>query len=228
MAHGVKIDPDGHVWTVDAHTSIVRKYAADGKLLLEVSVGDIPEPNRPFCGATDVAFRKDGHFYVADGYCNARVIEYAADGKKVREWGTKGRSHGQFQLAHDVAVAANGTVFVADRENGRVQWFDPEGTYLGEKHFGGQLFSAQVGADGMVYVGTHARGTPGYDVDSNVFEFDPKTGRIIGRVEIFAHQLTVGADGTLYPGSVNLKIGTDPNATAIVIYKPHTNHSARR
>lgn len=220
MAHGIKIDPAGNLWTVDAHTSMVRKYTPDGQLLLEVSVGGIPDPSRPFCGATDVAFKKDGHFYVSDGYCNARFIEYAADGRKIREWGTKGKGQGQFQLVHDIAVAGDGTIFVADRENGRVQWFDPEGTYLGEKHFGGQLFSAQVGANGMVYVGTHGRGTPGYDVDSNVFEFDPKTGKIIGRVETFAHQLTVGADGSLYPGPVNVRIGTDPNATAIVIFTP--------
>jgi len=57
-------------------------------------------------------------------------------------------------------------------------------------------------------------------VDSNVFEFDPKTGKVICRVETFAHQLTVGADGSLYPGPVNVKIGTDPEATAIVMFKP--------
>lgn len=220
MAHGIKIDPAGNVWTVDAHTSMVRKYSPGGKLLLELSVGDIPDPQRPFCGATDVAFTTDGHVYVSDGYCNARVIEYAADGKKVRQWGAKGKGHGQFQLVHDVAVAADGTVFVADRENGRVQWFDPNGGYRGEKYFGGQLFSAQVGANGMVYVGAHARGTPGYDVDSYVFEFDPTSGRIVGRVDTFAHQLTVGADGSLYPGPVNIKIGTDPNASAIVVFRP--------
>ena len=220
MSHGIKIDPAGMLWTVDAHTSMVRKYTPEGKLLLEVSVGDIPDPDRPFCGATDVAFRGDGHFYVSDGYCNARVIEYSGDGKKVREWGAKGKGHGEFQLAHDVAVGGDGTVFVADRENGRVQWFDAEGRYLGEKTFGGQLFSAQVGANGMVYVGTHARGTPGYDVDSNIFEFDPKSGTIIGRVAAFAHQLTVGADGSLYPGPVDVRSGTDPTATTIVVFKP--------
>ncbi len=192
MAHGIKVDPAGNVWTVDAHTSMVRKYTPQGKRLLEVSVGEIPDPNRPFCGATDVAFRSDGHFYVSDGYCNARVIEYAADGRKVREWGTKGNGHGQFQLVHDVAVAGDGSVVVADRENGRVQWFDAGGRYLGEKRFGGQLFSAHVGANGMVYVGTHARGTPGYDVDSYVFAFDPKTAQTIGRIDTFAHQLAIG------------------------------------
>jgi outer membrane protein assembly factor BamB len=219
MAHGIKIDPAGNVWTIDAHTSMVRKFTPQGKLLLEVSVGDIPDPNRAFCGATDIAFKKDGHFYIADGYCNARFIEYDAQGKKVREWGKKGKGPGEFQLAHDVSVAADGTIFVADRENGRVQWFDPDGKYLGEKHFGGQLFSAQVAANGMVYVGTHARGVD-YPVDSNVFEFDPKSGKIIGRVETFAHQLTVGADGTLYPGLVTIHVGNDPETTSIVVYRP--------
>lgn len=220
MSHGIKIDPAGNLWTVDAHTSMVRKFTPEGKLLLEVSVGDIPDPSRPFCGATDIAFEKNGHFLISDGYCNARVIEYAADGRKIRQWGKKGTGPGEFQLVHDVSVAPDGTIFVADRENGRVQWFDSNGRYLGEKHFGGQLFSAQVAANGMVYVGTHARGIPGYDVDSYIFEFDPRSGKIIGRVDGFAHQLTVGPDGSLYPGPVNIKIGNDPKATSIVVYRP--------
>jgi outer membrane protein assembly factor BamB len=220
MSHGIKIDPAGNLWTIDAHTSMVRKFTPEGKLLLQVSVGDIPDPSRAFCGATDIAFENNGHFLIADGYCNARVIEYAADGRKIREWGKKGTGPGEFHLVHDVSVAPDGTIFVADRENGRVQWFDADGKYLGEKHFGGQLFSAQAAANGMVYVGTHARGTPGYDVDSYIFEFDPRSGKIIGRVDGFAHQLTVGADGSLYPGPVNIKIGDDPKATSIVVYRP--------
>ncbi len=220
MSHGIKVDPAGNLWTVDAHTSMVRKFTPAGKLLLQVSVGDIPEPNRPFCGATDIAFEKNGHFLIADGYCNARVIEYAADGTKIRQWGKKGTGPGEFQLVHDVTIAPDGTIFIADRENGRLQWFDSDGKFLGQKHFGGQVFSAQVAANGMVYVGTHARDTSGYDIDSYIFQFDPRSGKILGRVDGFAHQLTVGPDGSLYPGPVNIKIGHDPKATSIVVYRP--------
>lgn len=223
MAHGIKVDPAGNVWTIDAHTSMVRKYTPAGKLLLQVSVGEIPHPERPFCGATDIAFEKNGHFLISDGYCNARVIEYDADGRKVREWGKAGKGPGEFHLVHDVSVAPDGTIFVADRENGRVQWFDPEGRFLGERHFGGQVFSAQVAADGMVWVGTHAADASAYDVDSNIFELDPKTGRIVGRMAGFAHQLSIGADGSLYPGPVNIRIGHDPETTSILVYRRRTS-----
>ena len=62
--------------------------------LLEVSVGDVPDPCRNFCGATDVAFAQNGHVLVSDGYRNARVIEYDAGGSKVREWGKRGPARG--------------------------------------------------------------------------------------------------------------------------------------
>lgn len=220
MPHGIEIDPDGNLWTVDANSSMVRKLTPHGDVLLEVSVGDIPSPDKLFCGAIGVAFRDDGHFYVGDGYCNARVVEYAADGRKVREWGRKGGGPGEFNLVHDISAAPDGTIYVADRENGRAQWFDPDGRYLGEKHFGGQLFSVAVAPDGMVYAGAHDRGTVGTRGTSNIYKFDPATGNVIGRLEIFAHQLTVGPDGALYPGTAHIKIGDDPTATSIVVYRP--------
>ncbi len=215
IPHGIKVDPDGNVWTIDAHTSIIDKYSNDGKKLLEISVGDIPDATRPFCGATDVTFLKGGHIIASDGYCNGRFIEYDAAGKKVRQWGEKGKGPGQFNLVHDVSVSADNTLYVADRENGRVQWFDLNGKYIGEKHFGGQLFSAQVGPDGMVYVGTHAKGV-GYETDSNIFKFDPKTGKVVGRVEAFAHQMNIGADGTVLPGPVTVLVN---NGDSLLIFR---------
>jgi hypothetical protein len=53
IPHGIRVAPTGYVWTIDAHTSLVTKYTKDGQKLPEISVGDIPDPNRPFWGATD-------------------------------------------------------------------------------------------------------------------------------------------------------------------------------
>ena len=63
--HGIRVDPAGNVWTVDAGSSMVYKFTPQGQKLLEISVGDIPDPSRPFCGATDVAFANNGHVYVS-------------------------------------------------------------------------------------------------------------------------------------------------------------------
>jgi sugar lactone lactonase YvrE len=42
VPHGIRIDPDGNVWTVDANTSKVYKFTPEGKKLLEINVGDVP------------------------------------------------------------------------------------------------------------------------------------------------------------------------------------------
>ena len=33
-----------------------------------------------------VAFSRSGDFFVADGYCNSRVVRYSSDGAVVREY----------------------------------------------------------------------------------------------------------------------------------------------
>src|SRR5712691_7953529 len=96
IPHGIRLDPSGNVWTVDANTSMVYQFTSEGKKLLEISVGDVPDPSRTFCGATDVAFAPNGHVFVSDGYCNGRVIEYTTAGQKVREWGQRGTGQGEF------------------------------------------------------------------------------------------------------------------------------------
>jgi DNA-binding beta-propeller fold protein YncE len=212
MPHSIRIDPQGNVWTVDARTSMIFKFTPKGKKLLEISVGDIPDASVAFCGATDVTFAKNGHLYVSDGYCNARFLEYSPDGKKLREWGRiatvplrefRARSDktgpGEFNLAHDISLGPDGILYVADRENGRLQWFDKNGKYLGEKKFGGQLFSVAHSPAGDLYVGTQPRDAP-FGKDAFIFKFDPKSGKVLGKIEAPAHQLSVAPDGTLLPG----------------------------
>lgn len=200
IPHGIRVDPAGNVWTIDSSTSMVLKFSPEGKKLMEIDVGGIPNPDRAFCGATDIAFAKNGNLFISDGYCNSRVIEYTADGKKLREWGERGTGPGQFMNVHAISIAEDGTLYVADRENGRVQWFDQSGKYLGDKKFGGQLFSVTVAHDGGVYVGTQPRDVD-FATDPFVFKFDPKSGTIIGKVDMPAHQLSLGPNGALYPGT---------------------------
>jgi DNA-binding beta-propeller fold protein YncE len=129
IAHSIKIDPDGNVWTTDAKTSKIYKFTPSGEKLFEIEVGGIPDPQADFCSITDIAFSPtgNGHVFVADGYCNGRVLEYDAAGKKVSEWGSKGDGPGQFNNPHGIAFGPDRNIYVADRENGRLQWFDMNG-----------------------------------------------------------------------------------------------------
>ncbi|MEZ5419920.1 MAG: SMP-30/gluconolactonase/LRE family protein [Vicinamibacterales bacterium] len=180
MPHAIRVDPQGHVWTTDAASSHVIKYSASGEVLLDIAVGGQPSPCRNnFCGTTDIAFAANGHLFISDGYANARVLEYTAEGARVREWGTAGRGPGQFVLPHSIQIDADGVVYVADRENGRVQRFDQTGKYLGEWVYG-KTFGLK--ADGaFMWLSTQplqqANLSPGW-----LLKIDRATGRIAGWV----------------------------------------------
>ncbi len=202
IPHGIRIDSAGNVWTLDANLSKVFKYTPDGKKILEIDVGGVPDPKREFCGITDVAFspRGDGHVFVADGYCNGRVIEYDGSGKKVTEWGKRGTGPGEFNLVHGIAVGPDGNLYVADRENGRIQWFDLSGKFLGQRKYGGQFYNVTFDAGGQLWASVHPKGVS-LDDEFNVIKFDNATGKMLGRIEGRSHELGVGADGSIYPAS---------------------------
>ena len=84
----------------------------------------------PFNRCTHVALDPDtGEFYVSDGYGNARVHKYTPDGKLLFSWGESGTAEGQFNIAHNIATDKDGWVYVADRENQRIQVFDKTGKF---------------------------------------------------------------------------------------------------
>jgi hypothetical protein len=47
----------------------------------------------------------------------------------MKSWGEPGTDPGQFNIVHNIATDADGFVYVADRENHRVQVFDGNGKY---------------------------------------------------------------------------------------------------
>jgi DNA-binding beta-propeller fold protein YncE len=212
IPHGIRIDPAGNVWTVDANLSKVYKFTSQGEKLLEIDVGGIPNPDAQFCGATDVAFSPtgNGHVYVSDGYCNGRVLEYDANGRKVTEWGSRGDGPGQFNNAHGIAIGPDNNIYVADRENGRIQWFDLQGKFLGQRRYGGQFYNVTFDRNGQLWASVHPKGVP-LDDEFNVVKLDNATGRILGRVEGRSHELGIGDDGTIFPAT---------RSAALVLFRP--------
>jgi streptogramin lyase len=200
MPHAIRVDPAGNVWTTDAASSHVLKFSPEGRLLLDIAVGGQPSPCRNnFCGTTDVAFAASGHVFVADGYANARVLEYTADGRKVREWGSAGTGPGQFNLPHSIQIDGAGVVYVADRENGRVQRFDQAGRFLGEWTGFGKTFGLK--ADGAaMWLATQPRVQPNLS-PGWLLKVDTRSGRLLGWVPSAGnHGMDVMADGALLLG----------------------------
>jgi hypothetical protein len=130
--HGVHIGPDGAIWCTDDGDHTVRKCTPEGKVLLQLGVPGKPAPymsGRPFCRCCHTALAPNGDIYVADGYGNAQVHKYAPDGRYLFSWGGPGTDAGQFNLPHNICCDDDGWVYVADRENHRIQIFDGNGKY---------------------------------------------------------------------------------------------------
>ena len=134
--HGITLGPDDTLYCADDRGHCIRQCTLDGRLLMTIGTPGEPaslHSGEPFNQPTKVAIHpKTGELYISDGYGNARVHSYAADGDYLFSWGAFGTDPGQFNLVHSVCTDEEGKVYIADRENHRVQVFDGEGNYLSQ------------------------------------------------------------------------------------------------
>lgn len=171
-AHSIVIGPDDSIYTVDNGDHTVRKFSPDGELLLTLGTPSRPSDTGylpggraeihlvervkyagpPFNGCTDVAVAANGDLYVSDGYQNCCVHRFDATGRLLQSWGSVGSGPGEFRLPHALRLAADGRVFVADRENDRIQIFSPDGEYLDEWNDVVRPCGMSFGTDGRLYV----------------------------------------------------------------------------
>lgn len=135
-AHGITIGPDGTLWLTDDLHHTIRQFTPEGRCLLTIGDPDKPstlQGGKPFNRPTHVAISpKTGDVFISDGYGNSRVHKYDPKGRHLLSWGEPGTDPGCFNLPHNIATDAAGLVYVADRENHRVQIFEPNGRYLGQ------------------------------------------------------------------------------------------------
>jgi sugar lactone lactonase YvrE len=137
-AHGLHIGPDDTIFLTDDGDHTVRQCTLDGKILLTIGIPGRPAPfmsGEPFHRCTHTALSPKGEIYVTDGYGNACVHKFSPDGKLLFSWGTPGSDAGQFNIVHNICADADGWLYVADRENHRVQVFDGNGKYETQWNF---------------------------------------------------------------------------------------------
>ena len=131
MPHGLTVDKNNNIWVTDVGLHQVFKFSHDGKLLLAIGEAKIPGNDQShFNRPTDVAVTKDGSFYVSDGYGNSRVVKFSSTGQYLFEWGKKGDKESEFNLPHAIDLDYKENVYVADRENNRIQVFTPTGEFI--------------------------------------------------------------------------------------------------
>jgi len=176
--HAIRFDEEGFLWLTDGHLMQFMKFTADGKLLQTIGVRGqrsdtgvppddlsstawkrVTHSGGPFNIPTDIAFAADGTMFMTDGYGNARVHKFSADGQHLMSWGDPGKGPGHFNLPHGIWVDRQGRLLVADRENDRVQVFDQQGELLtiwGTELIGPAFF--YVDQEDIVYIPEHNGG----------------------------------------------------------------------
>lgn len=136
--HAVTIGPGGDLYLIDDRGHSLQRRSPDGTLLLSLGSKDRPaEPQSglPFNRPCDVAVAPNGDMFIADGYGNSRVHHFTADGTLLGGWGRPGSEPGEFSLPHNICWTARGSLAVCDRENHRVQFFDPDGAFVDQWAF---------------------------------------------------------------------------------------------
>lgn len=157
-AHAVRVDPEGHVWIVDASGHVVYKMNDAGKEMLRLGTRGVAGTGpHTFNLPTDVGFGPGGDVYVSDGYGGARVLKFSRQGKFLLQWGRRGTGPGEFGLPHNLVVDGQGRVYVSDRDNNRIQVFDANGKYLTEWKDTGGVSALGITRDGKVWTGATAR-----------------------------------------------------------------------
>lgn len=188
--HGIYIDGDDRLFIVDrdAHQVIVTDNT--GKELMRLGERHAPQDGAPFNHPTHASVAPDGEIYVSDGYGNTNLHRFSADGQHLGSFGTAGDGLGQFSTPHST-WSGRRQVFVADRENNRVQVFDRDGWAIGEWRGLYHPMSMWRGDDGIMIVSDQTPRLVAYNAD----------GRIVGRCRGAingAHGLFGDAAGNLF------------------------------
>jgi DNA-binding beta-propeller fold protein YncE len=249
--HGLTVGPDDSVYTVDNGDHTVRKFSPDGKLLMTLgsagqpsdtghqrgaafivhNVETVQRAGSPFNGCTNLAIAGDGRIYVADGYGNCSIHVFSPAGELLRSWGEVGIGPGQFHLPHGIAIGPDARVYVCDRENDRIQVFDPDGGYLTQWTDVQRPCQIAIDPDGYAYVaelwrpkgkGSFTHGFMPEDRPGRVTIYD-RYGSIVARwgastinraapgCFIAPHGIAVDSRGDVYVAEVTYTFGIRAN-----------------
>ena len=207
--HGITI-VDDIVYITDRSDHVAVKFTLDGKPLQVIgdrgvysdtgceNPGDlVPRAAGPFNYCTEMAPSPSGDIYVSDGYRNARVHRFSADGQLLQSWGQPGKEEaGHFHLVHSLLIDPEGKVFVCDRANRRVQIFSPDGEFITMWTGMGGPDNIVRDKDGIFYIAEQADESG----DSHVSIWDGD-GNVLERWPIrHAHGLWVDSHGDIYLG----------------------------
>uniref|UniRef100_A0A1B6DI40 Peptidylamidoglycolate lyase n=1 Tax=Clastoptera arizonana TaxID=38151 RepID=A0A1B6DI40_9HEMI len=212
IPHGISVDHEDNLWLTDVALHQIFKFSPlstnPKSALLQIGTPFKPGNSaEQFCKPTSVAVIPSGDFFVADGYCNSRIVKFNSAGVKISQFGRPTLPHGlsmppiyNFNVPHALTLVEDKElVCVADRENGRVQCFDWK-----TGNFSYQIYSNVIGSE--VYSVTYSPVAGGMFIIVN--------GKEMRQFGVVVRGFVVNAD-TRQPASIFGPILESPHDVAI-------------
>lgn len=213
MPHSLTVDKEDNIWVTDVGLQQVLKFNHEGLLLMRIGEAGISgNDSCHFSRPADVAIASDGSVYVSDGYENSRVVKFSAGGHFLFSIGQRGNKPGQFHLPHSMELDSAGNLYVADRENSRIQVFGPGGNFLKEwkddsfgkiyairfDKAGGKMVAADYSTN---YVYTKGSDIVFLELDGTITKRFGRSGDYDGP-DCRYHDLAADRDGNIYVGDI--------------------------
>lgn len=221
--HSIRVDPEGNIWAVDDGSHTVVKMDQAGRIRMvfgryrttsdakstmsESSVSPelrglrdegVVRFNRP----TDVAFGPNGEVFVADGYGNSRVVKFSKDGRLLKTWGKRGTGEGDFNTPHSIVADAQGRLYVADRENYRVQVFDADGKFVKQwTGLGAPWGLALTGDNHLIMADGYNNRVLKLTLEGKAAGAFGSHGKLPGQFH-YCHQVAVDSKGSIYTAEI--------------------------
>jgi sugar lactone lactonase YvrE len=206
-AHGFRLDNAGNFWVTDVGAHVVEKLDSNGKVLLTLGTKGQPGEWDEAAGSrhlnepTDLAFGSNGDIFVVQGHTpgkgDPRVLKFDKNGTFIKTWGGEGTAPGKFNVAHGIALDAKGLLWIADRENQRIQIFDQDGTFIKQMKYAGLPCSIQISEKNVYMVNGFAGQILKMDLNGNVLAVTGKPGKGLGEFGE-AHFIALSPKGEIY------------------------------
>lgn len=207
-AHGLRIDREGNLWATDVGAHTVMKVSPAGDVLLTIGTKgqagawDEAGGSRLLNQPNDVAVAANGDVFVAQGHTpgpngDPRVLKFDKTGKFITQWGGHGSEPGKFAVAHSIAIDHDGHLWVADRENQRIQVFTTDGTFVREMKYSGLPCAFEIGRDFVYMVNGFAAQVLRLDLNGKVLAATGSQGKGVNQYGE-AHFIAVSPKGELY------------------------------
>lgn len=225
--HGSCLSHDDSIYCTDDYSHVVYKFSLKGDLLMTIGNKDQPSDTGhrpgidiferisfikrgalPFNQPTGVAVSSSGEIFVSDGYGNARVHKFSAQGKLLLSWGEPGSRLGQFRLPHNIWIDKEERVWVADRENNRIQIFDSNGKFLEQWIDLIRPTHVFIDSTNTVYISELCRRVSIFTIDGILLARWGNEGcSIDSPLLVGPHVIAVDSRGALYVGEVAKTLG---------------------